>query len=232
MAADMRVISGSLIESERGCSFEPRVPDTGAGSPVEGANAFGGTCLRVTSQAAETDYTAAMSSGSPEAYGPLLFEAVIRPHRSLSPRGLRWLLAAIAGAGSLVAVRFWMIGAWPVIGFFILEVGLAALLLYLNHRSARAQEKVLLHGDRLRLVTIGPSGTSSERSLPSAWLTIRLEEHPRRALRLLACTRTAHAEIGLALGEVEKRDLAHALRSALHAARHPRFDNPQLRENP
>lgn len=173
-----------------------------------------------------------MSAGSHDAYGPLLFEAVIRPHRSLSPRGLRRLLAAIAIAGSLVAARFWMIGAWPVIGFCMLEIGLAALLLYLNHRSARAQEQVLLHGDRLRLVTIGPSGTTSERSLPSAWLTIHLEEHPRRALRLLACTRTAHAEIGLALGEVEKRDLARALREALHAARHPHFDNPQLRDRP
>lgn len=173
-----------------------------------------------------------MSSGSHDAYGPLLFEAVIRPHRSLSPSGLRRLLAAIAVAGGLVAARFWMIGAWPVIGFCALEISLAALLLYLNHRSARAQEKVLLHGDRLRLVTIAPSGITSERSLPSAWLTIHLEEHPRRALRLLACTRTAHAEIGTALGEVEKRDLAQALRSALHAARHPRFDNPQLRESP
>lgn len=183
------------------------------------------------SHASETRYTRAMSSGSHNAYGPLLFEAVIRPHRSLSPRGLWWLLAAIAVAGGLIAARFWMIGAWPVIGFCALEIGLAGLLLYLNHRSARAQEKVLLHGDRLRLVTIGPSGVTSERSLPSAWLTIRLEEHPQRTLRLLACTRTAHAEIGTALGEVEKRDLAHALRSALHAARHPQFDNPQLRES-
>jgi len=184
------------------------------------------------SPAAETHYTATMSSGSQDAYGPLLFEAVIRPRRSLSATGLRWLLAAIAVLSGLIAARFWMIGAWPVIGFCGLEIALAGVLLYLNHRSARAQEQVLLHGDRLRLVTIGPSGAMRERSLPSAWLTIQLEEHPRRALRLLACTRTAHAEIGLALGEVEKRDLARALLSALHASRHPQFDNAQLREDP
>jgi hypothetical protein len=37
-------------------------------------------------------------------------------------------------------------------------------------------------------------------------------------------------EVGASLGEHEKRDLAEALRDALDRWRHPRFDNPQLRE--
>ena len=37
-------------------------------------------------------------------------------------------------------------------------------------------------------------------------------------------------EIGRALGEAEKRDLAASLARALHRARNPVFDNPQLRE--
>ena len=155
-----------------------------------------------------------MSSGSHGAHGPLLFEAVITPHRSLTPRGLRWLLAGIAVAGGLISLRFWMLGAWPVMGFCVVEIAIAGLLLYLNHRSARAQERVMLHGDRLRVVRIGPSGALRERVLPSAWLNVRLEDHPHRALRLLVCTRTAIEEIGLALGEAEKRDLAQALRAA------------------
>jgi hypothetical protein len=32
------------------------------------------------------------------------------------------------------------------------------------------------------------------------------------------------------LGEDQKRDLAKALRDALHHAHNPRFDNPQLRD--
>jgi hypothetical protein len=37
-------------------------------------------------------------------------------------------------------------------------------------------------------------------------------------------------EIARALGEVEKRDLAASLKRALHRARNPVFDNPQLRD--
>jgi hypothetical protein len=36
-------------------------------------------------------------------------------------------------------------------------------------------------------------------------------------------------QVATALGEREKRDLAAALRAALHRYRNPVFDNPQLR---
>ena len=49
--------------------------------------------------------------------------------------------------------------------------------------------------------------------------------------RLLLATRGVQEEVGRALGEEEKRDLARALRAALHRSRNPVFDNPQLRED-
>ena len=65
-----------------------------------------------------------------------LFEAVIVPHRSLSPRGLRMLIGAICLLSGLMMLRFWLIGAWPVAGFSVIEIGLAVFLLRLN-ASAR-----------------------------------------------------------------------------------------------
>ena len=75
-----------------------------------------------------------------------VFEAVIVPYRSLSPRGLRILIAAIAVLCALVMLRFWLIGAWPVAGFGVVEIGLAIFLLRLNASRARASELVLLCG--------------------------------------------------------------------------------------
>ncbi|MBN8903168.1 MAG: hypothetical protein J0H57_19230 [Rhodospirillales bacterium] len=49
--------------------------------------------------------------------------------------------------------------------------------------------------------------------------------------RLLLRTRGRVEEIGAALGETEKRDLAAAFTEALHRLRNPVFDNPQLRED-
>jgi len=159
---------------------------------------------------------------------PVMFEAVIVPHRSLSPRGLRWLIGLICGLCALTALRFWLIGAWPVVVFSAGEVGLAVLLLRLNASRARGSEMILLTDRTLRVVRTTAGGRREERALMPAWLNVALEETPGRAPRLVLCTRGVREEVGASLGEAERRDLARALADALHRARSPRFDNPQL----
>jgi uncharacterized membrane protein len=162
--------------------------------------------------------------------GALLFEAVIVPHRSLSPRGLAILLGAITTLCGLTALRFWLIGAWPVVGFSVVEVGLALWLIQLNARRARASELVMLGEDALRIVRVDSRGRRQERCLSSAWLNVVVEEAPGRVPRLILAARNMREEIAAALGEAEKRDLAAALGAALHRRRNPMFDNSQLRE--
>lgn len=159
-----------------------------------------------------------------------MFEAVIVPHRSLSRRGLRRLQAVIIGLCCLTALRFWLLGAWPVLAFSFVEIGFAVFLLHLNARRARASEMVLLGEDSLRVVRTDMHGRRQERSMSSAWLNVVMQEAPGRVPKLLLVARGAQEEIGAVLGEREKRDLAEALRSALYDARNPRFDNPQLRD--
>ncbi len=161
-----------------------------------------------------------------------LFEAVIIPHRSLSPRGLRILIAVICLLSGLLVLRFWFIGAWPVAGFSVVEIGIAIFLLRLNASRARASELVLLSEDTLRIVRTGRAGRREERVLPVGWLNVVLEEQPGRVPKLLLVARGLREEIAAALGEAEKRDLWSALREALHLARNPSFDNPQLRSEP
>lgn len=164
------------------------------------------------------------------AEGALLFEAVIVPHRSLSPRGLAILLAAITVLCGLTALRFWLIGAWPVIGFSVVEVGLAIWLLWLNAHRARASELVLLSENALRIVRTDARGRRQERWLNAAWLNVVVEDSPGRVPRLVLASHDVREEIAAALGEAEKRDLAAALGTALYRRRHPTFDNSQLRE--
>jgi uncharacterized membrane protein len=165
---------------------------------------------------------------TPRAAEPL-FEAIIIPHRSLSRRGVLILSLSVACLSGLLALRFWFIGAWPVAGFSVIEVGLFVFLLRLNVRHARQSELVLLSESTLRIVRTDWRGHRQERSLPAAWLRVRLEDRPGRVSRLVAATHAAEAEIAVTLGEDEKRDLAEALQAALSRARRPDFDNPQLR---
>jgi len=167
---------------------------------------------------------------SPHNGVPVLFEAMIVPHRSLSPRGLRILIAAIAALSALTTLRFLQLRAWPVVGFSVVEVALAILLLGLNARRLRQSELVLLTDASLRLVRTDASGRRQTEDLPHGWLSVVLEDVPGRVPRLMLVTRELRREVGASLGDAEKRDLAVALREALYRLHNPIFDNPQLHD--
>lgn len=171
-----------------------------------------------------------LMTADPEADDPILFEAVIVPHRSLSPRGLRVLVGAIGGLSTLMALRFLLVHAWPVIGFSVVETGLAVVLLRLNARRAKQSELLLLSESGLRIVRTDPYGHRQERLLPHTWLNVVLEDIPGRVPRLMLGRRGVLEEIASSLGETEKRDLAFALREALYRLHNPQFENPQLHE--
>lgn len=166
---------------------------------------------------------------APASPDPALFEALIVPHRSLSRAGMRRLCAAICLLVGVSAVRFWMIGAWPVAAFGVVEIGLALFFLRLNTARARASELVLLSESGLRVIRTDARGRRDERTYAASWLNVVLVERAGRVPALMLTARDVREEIAASLGEDEKRDLAGALRDALHGWRNPRFDNPVLR---
>src|SRR5688572_18843827 len=71
-----------------------------------------------------------------------LFTATLWPYRSLSRRGFN-ILMAIAGIVSFVfGVVFTSLGAWPVFGFFGLDVLIIFLAFRRNYLDARAFEHI------------------------------------------------------------------------------------------
>lgn len=160
---------------------------------------------------------------------PVLFEAVIVPHRSLSAAGLRVLLGVVLVASVASSTAFMLLGAWPVGVFAGLELVLAAWLFRLHMRAARASELLLLTPAGLRIVRTSARGRVESRDLPADWMAVRLEERPGRVPALVLQVRGQAVEVGRELGEEAKRSLAEALAEALHRRRNPVFDNPQLR---
>jgi uncharacterized membrane protein len=156
----------------------------------------------------------------------LLFQATVLPHRSLSRRGRAVLLGAI-GAACLVNVGVSAyLGAWPVSGFGGVELLLAIVLLRMNTNRARDSEVLLLTPAALRILRTDARGTRQEVTLEPAWMRVEMEERAGRVPALYVAVRGKREEIAHSLGETEKRDLAEALRAALHRWRNPRFDAP------
>ena len=53
------------------------------------------------------------------------FSTLLRPHRSLSANGFKWLIRVLLLANLLVALPMYFLGAWPVAGFCGLDVALS-----------------------------------------------------------------------------------------------------------
>ncbi len=159
-----------------------------------------------------------------------VFEALIVPHRSLTRKGVIGVVAVLLVLNAVIALRFWLLGAWPVVVFSLAEVPLVVLLLAINLRRARASELIMLDVRQLTVVRIDPAGRRKEVSLPSAWLRIDLD--PGLGIpRILLSSHGRDCEVGAFLHEPDRVSLFNALSDAVHDVRNPRFDNPQLRDS-
>src|ERR1700740_2061685 len=82
---------------------------------------------------------------------PELFSALLTPHRSLNRTGFFVLMAFLSVVSFAAGVVFLMLGAWPVFGFFGLDVIAVYWAFKVNFRSARAREEILVTSTQLRL---------------------------------------------------------------------------------
>jgi uncharacterized membrane protein len=159
----------------------------------------------------------------------LMFEATVKPHRSLSRKGLVIAIGFMLSCSLFITSLMVLLGAWPVIGFNGADIALALFLLWLNIRAARAGEIITLSNAALRVVRTDLRGRRENISLPPYWLNVVLQERAGTVPKLILAARGTRLEVARQLGEAEKRHLAAALAAALHRWRNPRFDNPQLR---
>lgn len=149
--------------------------------------------------------------------GRVFFDAVLYPHRSLSPFGFRLLMGFFGLALLAVGVLFWAIGAWPVAGF----CGLDLLLLYgafqMNYHAARACERVRLSDEGLEVRRLRPDGSVAGiwRVQPN-WLRIHIDNPPEHDSQLTLSSHGRRFVVGRFLTPEERLEVAQALGEALN----------------
>jgi len=147
------------------------------------------------------------------------YRAVLTPHRSLSPRGFLILMSAVAGVSFVAGVAFLLMGAWPVFGFFGLDVGLIYMAFRLNYRAARLYETIELTPARCLLTRVHPSGRTEQFDCNPYWASVRLRQWPDGRTDLGFVERGRELMFGRFLNDDERRSLAGELRAALLQAR-------------
>src|SRR5438270_6367460 len=143
------------------------------------------------------------------------FERVLMPQRSLPSRNFH-LLMGLLGLVSLAAgAGFVAVGAWPVIGFFGLDVGLVYLAFRLNYRAARQSETIRLADDTFTVERVSVRGERRNWRFQPFWVKVILEERPDASNRLLVASHGRSLGIGDLVPPAARRELASALRDAL-----------------
>ena len=148
---------------------------------------------------------------------PKTWRATLIPHRSLSPKGFVILMSVIAGLNLTVGMFFYIIGAWPVVGFMGLDVALVWLAFRANFADGRRAERIEITADELVLLRLAERNPPQELRFLRRWVRVELQEDRERELigPLYLRFRGKRTEIASFLGARERLAFAQALKAAL-----------------
>jgi uncharacterized membrane protein len=158
---------------------------------------------------------------------PELFSALLTPHRSLNRSGFLVLMAFLSVVSFAAGLAFLLMGAWPVFGFFGLDVLAIYWAFRINFRRARATEEILITSSELRLRRVSHRGHAVEFVLNPLWVQLDQKMHSEYGIeKLYLVSKGRRFAIASFLGPDEKASFAKALSAALAAARRGPTFNP------
>ena len=151
---------------------------------------------------------------------PTLFSALLTPHRSLGGVGFVVLMAVIAGISFVGGVVFFIVGAWPVVGFLGIDVLLVYWAFRVNYMAAAAYEEVTVTASELRVKKVSHRGEVAEWSLNPVWVKLdRVSHEEYGLLHLFLVSRGKRLAVAGFLGPTEKESFATALAAAIREAK-------------
>jgi uncharacterized membrane protein len=147
------------------------------------------------------------------------FSTLLRPHRSLSAEGFKWVMRGAIAANLLIGLPMYLIGAWPVLGFMGLDVWLLYWLFLRSYLDARRSETLTLTDRELIVDRIAPDGEREQQRLDAYWLRVEPGE------RLVLVSRGNRVVIGRFLSPGERHEVGEQLLAALAELRAPRYQH-------
>ena len=151
---------------------------------------------------------------------PTLFSAILTPHRSLSGAGFLVLMLAISIVSFATGLFFFIIGAWPVVGFLWFDVLLIYWAFRMSYRTGAAFEEVTVTPSELTVRNVSHRGKVREYALNPVWVRLETKAHAEFGIeRLFLVSHGRRFPVAAFLGPQEKAGFAAALSAALGEAR-------------
>ena len=148
------------------------------------------------------------------------FRALLTPHRSLGHTGFMVLMGALLFAWLVTGAIFLSHGAWPIFGFFGLDVLLVYVAFRINYRAARIREEVSLSRTALDIRKTAPSGKSEAHRFNPFWARFDVARGAGVGITRMAVeARGETVPIGSFLNPDDRESFAKAFSRALATAR-------------
>lgn len=168
-----------------------------------------------------------MTAGNSLDDEPALFSALLTPHRSLNRTGFVLLMAFVGIVSFVAGLVFLSMGAWPVFGFFGLDVLAIYWAFKVNFHRAAAYEEISVTPSALHVRRVTHLGAASEWTFNPLWVRLDVEASDEFGVeRLSLVSRGRSLGIASFLGPDEKQSFAKALTAALNAAKRGVDRNP------
>ncbi|MET4387003.1 putative membrane protein [Bradyrhizobium sp. F1.4.3] len=156
-----------------------------------------------------------------------ILSARLTPHRSLNRTGFLAVMLFLSAVGFVTGMVFLMMGAWPVLGFFGLDVLVVWWAFKVNFRTARASEEIVVTSSELRVRRVSHRGQVAEWTFNPLWVRLDQEVDEDFGIEhLYLISRGRRLLIAGFLGPDEKASFYKALIEALNAARRGPTYNP------
>jgi uncharacterized membrane protein len=171
-----------------------------------------------------------MSSGKPDSSAAAedraaiaerpVFDATITPHRSLGASGFRLVMTLVCLASVISSIPFVVLGAWPVAGFFGIDILALFIAFKVNFRAARAFERIIVTPLEVLLRKVSHHGKEAIWRSNPAWTKLEREHDEDYGLmKLNLVSRGRSTSVASALSPREREGFADALGTALARAR-------------
>jgi uncharacterized membrane protein len=149
-----------------------------------------------------------------------LFAAKLTPHHSLGRKGFRVVLVLIAVLATIPGIIFFSMGAWPIVGFFGLDIALITWAMWSSQRDGKRYEEVTLWPDQLEIKQVDGVGKETlTRFSPHAVKLVVDRDFNERTTALHLRTRDRDVMLGQFLNQDEKSSFSKAFGTALKRAR-------------
>ncbi|MGJ3231945.1 MAG: DUF2244 domain-containing protein [Oceanicaulis sp.] len=156
----------------------------------------------------------------------LYLDAEIRPNRSLPNPAFYALMIAFGVVSFIAGLAFFLLGAWPVIGFFGLDLLIVFAAFKLSYRDGRRLETIQITGEEIRVARRTPFGHHTAFRVPLAWTRVELNGEGEPDVQARLHHKGRNLIIGAMLSPKEREALAEAVRVAIDKARRGGAQDP------